>query len=105
MELVRSWVMANDKSVYHQIYKVLADGTDEITAPKPPISCPALVLTADEDFGNGPEMSAAIAAEIDGARLKVLKGLRHMALAEDPQTVNEPLVSFLREALTVQVPA
>ena len=105
MALVRNWVLANDKSIYHRIYQVLADGTDEITAPTPPISCPALVLTGDEDFGNGPYMSAAIAAEIAGARLHILKGLRHMALAEDPEAVNEPLVSFLREALILRTPA
>jgi len=105
MDLVRSWVLANDKAIYHRIYKVLADGTHEITAPNPPISCPALVLTGDEDFGNGPEMSAAIAGEIDGAQLHVLKGLRHMALAEDPEAVNEPLARFLEGALIVRTSA
>ncbi|WP_394689525.1 alpha/beta fold hydrolase [Hoeflea sp.] len=102
MDLVRSWVLANDKAIYHRIYQVLADGTDEITAPTPPISCPTLVLTGDEDFGNGPEMSAAIAAEIDGARLLVLKGLRHMALAEAPEAVNQPLVGFFQEAFVMR---
>lgn len=105
MDLVCGWVLANDKAVYHRIYRVLADGIDEIVAPTPPISCPALVLTGDEDFGNGPEMSAAIAAEIDGARLHVLNGLRHMALAEDPEAVNEPLIGVLREALAMRMPA
>lgn len=94
MALVRSWVMANDIAVYHTIYRVLADGIDEITAPDPPIACPTLVMTGDEDFGNGPEMSAAIAAEIAGAQICILPGLRHMALAEDPDAVNRPLRAF-----------
>jgi pimeloyl-ACP methyl ester carboxylesterase len=94
MDLVRSWVMSNDVAIYHTIYKVLADGIAEITAPVPPIACPTLVVTGGEDYGNGPEMAQAIAAEIEGARVHILPGLRHMALAEDPDAVNQPLRAF-----------
>ena len=93
MELVRSWVMANDKAIYPTIYRVLAEGIDEIT--NVPLSLPALALTGDEDYGNGPEMTRAIAAEIDGGEALILPGLRHMALAEDPAAVNQPLRAFL----------
>ena len=95
MTLVRGWVTANDICIYHTIYRVLADGVEEIIAPDPPIRCPALVITGDEDFGNGPEMTRAIAAEIPGAQTVILRGLRHMALAEDPACVNVPLRAFL----------
>ena len=99
MDLVRSWVTANDIGIYHTIYRVLADGVAEITAPEPPIACPTLVVTGDEDYGNGPEMTRAIAAEITGSEVHILKGLRHMALAEDPPAVNTPLAEFLDRAL------
>jgi len=99
MNLIRRWVIANDIAIYHTIYSVLAEGIDEITAPVPPISCPAFVLTGDEDFGNGPEMTRAIADEINGAELHILRGLRHMALAEAPDQVNVPLRHFLDRAL------
>lgn len=99
MALTRGWVLANDPKVYPRLYRILADGVDEVVAPSPPISCPALVMTGDEDYGNGPEMSAAIAAEIAGARLVVLPGLRHMALAEAPEAVNRPVMDFLAEVL------
>lgn len=99
MELTREWVLANDPKVYPRLYRILAHGVDEILAPVPPIRCPALVLTGDEDFGNGPEMSAAIAAEIPGARLVILNHLRHMALAEDPEAVNRPVLAFLVDVL------
>ena len=95
MDTVRGWVTANNAGVYHTIYRVLADGIDEIVAPNPPISCPALVITGDEDFGNGPEMTHAIAEEIAGARALILPRLRHMALVENPEAVNKPLRSFL----------
>ncbi|MEP2730720.1 MAG: alpha/beta hydrolase [Ascidiaceihabitans sp.] len=95
MDIVRGWVTGNDIGIYHTIYRVLADGIDEIIAPSPPIICPTLVITGDEDYGNGPEMTHAIAAEIEGAQSVILKGLRHMALAEDPSAVNTPLFAFL----------
>ena len=95
MDLVRSWVTANRQEVYHTVYRVLAEGVAEIIAPNPPISRPALVITGDEDFGNGPEMTRAIAAEIAGAEALILPGLRHMALAEDPASINDPLRAFL----------
>lgn len=99
MQLVRSWVLANDPAVYPRLYRILAEGIDEIVAPEPPIRCPALVITGDEDFGNGPEMSAAIAAEIAGAECLILPGLRHMALAEAPAAVNAPVRAFLERTL------
>ena len=104
MDLVRSWVLANDPEIYHRIYRVLADGIDEIIAPNPAISCPAFVLTGDQDYGNGPEMTQAIAAEIEGAEAHILKGLRHMALAEHPDAVNVPLRAFLDRVLAGHPP-
>jgi len=95
METVRRWVKANQEEIYHTIYRVLAEGIDEIVAPIPAITCPTLVITGDEDYGNGPEMAGAIAAEIPGAKALVLPGLRHMALAEDPEAVNRPIRYFL----------
>lgn len=95
MELVRGWVTANQKPIYHTIYRVLATGIDEIITPDPALTCPALVITGDEDYGNGPEMAHAIAAEIPGANTLILPGLRHMALAEAPEAVNRPIRHFL----------
>lgn len=99
MDLTRAWILANKREVYVKLYRILAHGVDEIVAPNPAITCPTLVLTGDEDHGNSPEMSIAIATEIPRARLVILKGLRHMALAEDPPAVNRPVVDFLTEVL------
>ena len=95
METVRGWVRTNQKSIYHTIYRVLATGIDEIVAPSPAITCPALVITSDEDHGNGPEMAHAIAEEISGAKTLILSNLRHMSLAEEPEAVNRPIRQFL----------
>ncbi|WP_371225402.1 alpha/beta fold hydrolase [Roseovarius sp. 2305UL8-3] len=95
MALVRHWVLANDPKIYPTIYRVLADGIDEITNPDIRLSLPTLAITADQDYGNGPEMTKAIAEGVDGGTALILPGLRHMALAEDPDAVNTPVRAFL----------
>lgn len=99
MDLTRRWLLSNRREVYVKLYRILAHGVEEIVAPDPPLTVPTLVLTGDEDHGNNPEMSMAIAGEIPRARLVILKGLRHMALAEDPPAVNRPVTAFLTEVL------
>ena len=97
--LVRTWIMRNDPAVYPQIYRVLAEGDAEIAQGLERIACPTLVMTGENDPGNTPAMARAMAGLIPGARLAILPGLRHMALAESPAAVNEPLCAFLRDAL------
>ncbi len=95
MDEVRRWILANRKEVYAPIYQVLVDGVTELVAPRPAITAPALVMTGEEDYGNSPAMSRAIAAEIPGSELVILPGLRHMALAEAPELFNAHLRGFL----------
>ena len=95
-DLVRSWVLSNESEVYSKNYWVLVEGVKEVIGRHGSISCPTLVVTASEDFGNGPEMAKSIAEEIPGAEVLVLKGLRHMALFEQPQIMNRHLDEFLK---------
>lgn len=99
MDLVREWILANDPAVYPDLYRVLAEGDAEIADGLERITCPTLVMTGEEDRGNSPEMAAAMAARIAGARTAILPGLRHMALAESPDEVNGILTTFLLAAL------
>ena len=96
---VRDWVLANDPQVYPEVYTLLAKADIGLEDTIAAISCPTLVMTGEEDYGNSPQMSQRIAALITGAKLEILPGLRHMALAEDPTQVNEILVEFLSDAL------
>ena len=98
IELVRAWIMRNDPAVYPQIYRVLAEGDAELVQGLERIACPTLVMTGSDDPGNTPAMAQAMAGLIPGARLVILPGLRHMALAEEPAAVNVPLCAFLHDA-------
>ena len=98
MDWIRTTILANDPSIYPRNYQVLVDGVDELIAPNPAIACPTLVMTGAEDYGNSPEMSAAIAAEIAASELVILPGLRHMAMVEAPRLFNQHLGDFLDRA-------
>ena len=99
IDQIRRWITRNDPAVYSRIYRVLAEGDSEIVQGLERIGCPTLVMTGEDDPGNTPAMARAMAGLIPGARLVVLPGFRHMALAESPAAVNEPLRTFLRDAL------
>jgi 3-oxoadipate enol-lactonase len=99
LEQVRQWVMANDAEVYPELYYLLAQADIPLAQAIAQIDCPTLVITGEEDYGNSPEMARRIADLIPGARLEILAGLRHMALAEDPDQVNGLMLPFLQQAL------
>ncbi|OED35251.1 3-oxoadipate enol-lactonase [Chromatiales bacterium (ex Bugula neritina AB1)] len=95
MDFVRHSILANDKNIYPLIYQVLVDGVNELVNPLPDFNCPALVMTADEDYGNSVAMAHAIASEIPGAETVILDGLRHMAMVQAPEKFNNMLLQFL----------
>ena len=97
--MIREWITSNDPVVFPRIYGVLAEGDAEIVEDLERIACPTLVMTGEDDPGNTPAMSRAMAERIPGAHLAILPRLRHMALAESPSAVSEPLCEFLREVL------
>jgi pimeloyl-ACP methyl ester carboxylesterase len=99
LEQVRQWVTGNDASVYPALYRLLAEADIGLEDSIAGIDCPALVMTGEDDGGNSPQMAQQMAAKIPNARLAILPGLRHMALAEDPAAVNALLVPFFRDTL------
>ncbi len=100
LKQVRQWVVANDASVYPDLYRLLAEGDKGLETQISAIDCPTLIVTGEEDHGNSPEMTRQMAALMPNARAEVLPGLRHMALAEDPATINGLLVEFLQRKLS-----
>jgi pimeloyl-ACP methyl ester carboxylesterase len=100
LEQVRTWVTANDPASFAAAYHVLAEADAELVSAIGAIRCPTLVMTGGEDFGNSPEMAQKAAAKVPGADCVILPGLRHMALAEDPDAVLRALLPFLTRTYT-----
>jgi len=99
IDKIRCWIMANDKDIYPEIYRLLAESDESLTDSISAIRCPTLVMTGEKDYGNSPEMTQRMAALIPEAHAVILPGLRHMGLAENSQAVNSQLVSFFQEVL------
>lgn len=95
----RQWLEANDPLIYARCRQLLATGVDELIKPSPPISCPTLVMTCENDERSTPPMSHAIAAEIDGAQIDVVAHLKHMGLVEEPKKFITPLLEFLNNSV------
>ena len=93
--LIRKWIMANEPEVYSALYQMFAESVQELVAPDPPITCPALIMTGEHDAGQPPAHTMAIAAEIPDAVAVVLPDLRHMPMVEDPERFNDHLLAFL----------
>ncbi len=93
---VSRWRQQVESKSYAGAAWVLANGVRELIKPQPPIECPALVLTAENDTGSTSAMSQAIAAEIEGAELILLPHLQHLGLLEQPEIFTNPVVDFLR---------
>ena len=99
VEWIRQVVLANHPGNYAAHRRVLARGIRELIRPDPPIRHPALVMTCENDSGSSPEMSHAIATEIDDAEVLILSGLQHLGLIEEPDRFSDPVGAFLRRIL------
>ena len=89
--------MANDKEIYPEIYRLLAECDEPLKDSISAIRCPTLVMTGEDDRGNSPEMSHRMAALIPNARAEIIPGLKHMGLVENPEAFNSRIVSFFQE--------
>jgi len=96
---VAAVVQATDSASFAAHRIVLAEGVTELIRPDPPITHPSLVMTCENDARSTPRMSAAIAAEIEGAELEVLPGLQHLGLIERPLVFAQRIERFLKKEL------
>ena len=99
LDEVRAVVMANHHKNYAKHRFVLAVGVVELIRPEPRITHPTLVITCENDSGQPPAMSHAIASEIEGAEVIILPELQHMGLVERPDLFAEPVKAFLGRVL------
>ena len=93
---VRSWRSGVDPKSYARAAWILASGVPELIAPDPPITCPVLVMTCENDSGSTPAMSVAIARECTEARLFIVPDLKHLGLMERPNDFVAKIRDFLQ---------
>ncbi len=97
---IRDVVMANHHENYALHRFVLAAGVVELIRPNPPITHPTLIMTCENDSGQPPEMSHAIASEIAESEVIILPELQHLGLIERPELFAEPVAAFLKKTLS-----
>ncbi len=69
------------------------DRTDDL----PGIAVPTLVVVGTDDALTPPEEARSMATAIPGARLVVVPDAGHLAPVENPSTVNDAILAFLKE--------
>lgn len=97
---VRATVLANDPAVYPKIYRVLAEGDEEIAAAIAGLRLPFLAMTGAEDFGNSADMARRMAALVPDAEVHIVPGLKHMGIWEQPDAFTTPMLDFLARRLS-----
>lgn len=94
---VREHLITNDMQSYLSAYEVFATADAEVAPRLGEITCPVLAVTADGDSNSTPEMSNAIAANVQDGHTVVWGGLAHGAPIEDPARVAMTLTDFFDE--------
>jgi pimeloyl-ACP methyl ester carboxylesterase len=98
---VRAAILANDRTVYPKLYSVLAEGDAEIADAIAGLRIPFLAMTSEDDPGNTPEMSRRMASLVPGAEVKIVPGLRHMGIWEEPTLFAEAILDFIARRLAI----
>ena len=93
-ELVQGMVAATDARGLMPAARA-TDIADVVADFAPRIAAPTLVVTGAEDRVNPPEVGAAVAAAIAGARLEHPAGIGHLPELEAPAATLALLRSFL----------
>lgn len=91
----RAMLLAAQTPGYPAAYRFFATADDVIDGLEARIDCPLLAITAEDDVGSTPEMSARIAAQARFGRVHVVPALKHMAVVEAPCAVLDPIIRFL----------
>ncbi|MED5609936.1 MULTISPECIES: alpha/beta fold hydrolase [unclassified Pseudomonas] len=98
---IRQTLASNDPQGYLTTYELFATQDMYRTEDLGSIRVPTLVATGELDPGSTPEMARQLAARIPGAQVAILDEQRHMMPVESPRLVNQVLLDFLHQALSL----
>ena len=90
-----SWIRDGDFAAKCKAHRVFVTSDAQVTGKLGSISCPALIMTGEEDTGSTPAMARKMASEIPDAELHILDGQHHMMPVLDADRVNSVIQDFL----------
>ena len=94
IETLSQRLLANDPDFYRHCRRLFNTAVGEVVRPQPPLRMPTLVITCEDDRGNPPAMSHAIANDIAAAEVLIVPRLRHLGLLEAPEQFLPPIETF-----------
>ena len=100
IEQVRQWLLANDKTGYSRAYRVLAENGETYVGQLSQITAASLFITAEFDPNSTVEMCDKMAAQVAGARSRVIKDERHMGQYLAPEKFLPLIEEFLQQHIT-----
>lgn len=95
MQQTARQLMSNDPHWYADCRFVLAAGVRELIKPEPPIKCPSLIITCENDSGSTPAMSHDIGGEITPSETVIIPELQHLGLIESPTLFSDTIQPYL----------
>ncbi|WP_163832830.1 alpha/beta fold hydrolase [Spartinivicinus ruber] len=90
---VEKWAK-NDKAAYISAFKALINWS--VNTPLAEIKCPCLILTGDRDY-TSVSYKAAYCKQLPDAKLEVIKDSGHASPLDQPEHVNQALLTFLSQ--------
>ena len=97
IEEILGWMRNGAFQPKLKAYLVFARGDKDTAGKLNNISCPALIMTGEDDGGSTPLMAKRMAESIPNSRLRILEGQRHMMPVLGASLVNSLILDFLRE--------
>lgn len=73
-------------------------GIRELVAPMPPINCPTLVASTENDTGSTPGMARVMHDEMPDSTLENMPELKHLGLPERPDLFEHMFLDLRRRA-------
>ncbi len=99
---VAGWLHAVDPHGYAAAYGAFARGDDVYADDWHRITCPALVLTGDNDANSTADMTCTMAASAPRGRAVVIRGHRHMVNLTAADQVTAALQTWLKTPLMIE---
>lgn len=94
LRLWRKYFMSNDRNGITKAVNSVINRKgiyNEISS----IKCPTLIIAGDEDVATPIEKSVRIHKKIKKSKLKIIHGVGHTAIVEEPEQVNIAILDFL----------